>query len=68
MIIWPSQDKHTFHLALDIYRDDQRRMRIMNEIDYTHCMATLPSILPTANASPVGKQLTTLVCHFRGDS
>jgi hypothetical protein len=33
MIIWPSQDKHTFHLALDIYRDDQRRMRIMNEID-----------------------------------
>jgi hypothetical protein len=30
-------------------------------------IATLPSMLPTAYPSPVGKQVTTLVCHRRGE-
>jgi hypothetical protein len=34
----------------------------------THWMATLPSTLPTVYASPDGKQETTLVCHFSGES
>jgi hypothetical protein len=32
----------------------------------TYWIAHLPSILPTAKPDASGKQLTTLVCHFRG--
>ena len=44
------------------------------QLTFTHieatadCIATLPSMLPTAYPLPSGKQDTTRVCHFRGDS
>lgn len=34
----------------------------------THWIATLPSTLPIAYASPDGKHAIDLVCHFRGES
>ena len=34
----------------------------------THWMATRPSILPTAKPFALGKQDTTRVCHFSGDT
>lgn len=34
----------------------------------TYWMATRPSTLPTAKPFAAGKQETTLVCHFNGDT
>ena len=56
----------TRYITLALVRSSSSGSREMQVA--TYWIATLPSILPTAKPFAAGKQETTLVCHFNGDT